>query len=288
MRDGLTIETMDDLMEDLAGTHPSTAGKHPQVDPDLTAADKAALLERGYLIVPDLVPPETLDRIRAETAPLLGPTGRNSFEGGRTQRVYAVLAKTDCANSFLEHPRLLCLVDELLLPNYLLSMFQVIKIHPGERQQVLHHDDGFFPIPRPRPRPAFSVATILAVDDFTEENGATVVIPGSHRWDDRRPGPEDQAVPAVMSAGSVLVLLGTTWHGGGANSSDGPRLAVTAQYGEPWARTQENMSLAVPREVARRSSPTIQSLLGYSIHPPFVGQVNGMSPLRCLGTPEED
>lgn len=274
------IDRSRDLFQDLAGSHPSTAGDHERVDPAVTAADLAALARDGYVILEDLVGEEELAAIRAGLEPHLERRGRNSFEGRFTQRVYAVMGKTDACDGFLEHPRVLCALDELLLPNYLLSMCQGIKILPGETRQPLHHDDNLYPIPRPRA--AFSVATILAVDDFTAENGATVIVPGSHAWDDREPGPDDPVVPVVMPAGSAVLFLGTLWHGGGANTSGATRLALTAQYCEPWARTQENMFLAVPRERARRASPNLQRMLGYSIGYPFMGQVGGMSPLRCL------
>jgi ectoine hydroxylase-related dioxygenase (phytanoyl-CoA dioxygenase family) len=280
---GDTFRTIDDLYADHAGTHRSTAGKHEKIDAKITAADVQAVKKDGFVIMENLLNQEQLSKIKEEADRLLSHYGRNSFEGQKTRRIYAVLAKTDAGTPLLEHPRVLCALDELLMDNYLLSMFQMINVEPGESQQMLHHDDAFYPIARPRR--AFSYATILAVDDFTAENGATVYVPGSHRWDDRRPNEAEieNAVPIVMKAGSAVLFSGTLWHGGGANKTDKSRLAVTCQYCEPWARTQENMILAVPREVAARQSDNIKRMLGYSIHPPFVGQVNGMSPLRTLG-----
>ena len=147
--------------------------------------------------------------------------------------------------------------------------------------QPLHMDDGFYPWPRPRP--AISAATVFAIDDFTENNGATVAIPGSHLWgEDRVPRPEDQRIKAVMPAGSCILFLGKLWHGGGENCSGSDRLALTAQYCEPWACTQENYFLSVSRETAAAVSENIRRLLGYSIHPPFMGMVNGMHPKRTL------
>lgn len=275
-------ETMDDFKGDRAGTHASTAGVHDRVPESVTDADLAALLDQGFVILPDLLSPDELDRIKHETKPWLTHFGRNALEGTRTKRAYSVVAKTNSCNPLAEHPRILCLLDRLLLPNYLISMFQAIELHPGQKAQVLHHDDAFYPIPRPRP--AISAASILAVDDFTETNGATVILPGSHRWGDERPA-DHAPVPVVMPAGSAIVFLGTLWHGGGANRSEGTRLAVTCQYCEPWARTLENMSLAVPREVAASCSETMQRMLGYSIHFSFMGNVDGVSPMRVLDLP---
>jgi ectoine hydroxylase-related dioxygenase (phytanoyl-CoA dioxygenase family) len=279
-----TFQNMKDYVgHDHAGTHRSTAGTQSVVERGLTGRDLRSLNDMGYVILEDLIDPQQLELMRAEAAPHLSQFGRNDLEGALTKRVYSVMAKTQACNPLAEHPRLLSLLDELLLPNYLLSMFQIIEIHPGEKAQLLHHDDAFYPIPRPRQ--AFGIGVILAVDEFTEENGATVLIPGSHRWGSERvPTEADQLQPAVMKAGSVLVMSGTLWHGGGANASQAPRLAVSCQYCEPWARTQENMFLAVPREIVEAVSPSLQRLLGYSIHAPFMGNVNGLSPLRVLSS----
>jgi ectoine hydroxylase-related dioxygenase (phytanoyl-CoA dioxygenase family) len=168
-----------------------------------------------------------------------------------------------------------------MLPNYLLSQAQVINIKTDSPAQPLHIDDGFYPWPRPRP--ALSVATVFAIDDFTEENGATVAIPGSHLWgEDRFPEEEDRRVAAVMPAGSCILFLGNLWHGGGANYSGADRLAITAQYCEPWLRTQENYFLSVSPETAASVSENMRRLLGYSIHPPFMGMSEGMHPKRKL------
>ena len=156
------------------------------------------------------------------------------------------------------------------------------SIHAGEAAQPLHYDDGFYPWPRPRR--ALGAATIIAVDDFTEDNGATVLIPDSHKWDDRLPSVEDKAklIKAVMPKGSVLFFLGTLWHGGGANESAASRMCLTAQYCAPFCRTQENFSLSIPKARVKTFSETMQRLLGYSIHPPFMGMVEGKHPKRVL------
>jgi ectoine hydroxylase-related dioxygenase (phytanoyl-CoA dioxygenase family) len=137
--------------------------------------------------------------------------------------------------------------------------------------------------PVPRPRPPLSAATIWAIDAFTGDNGATVVLPGSHRWDaDRRPTGQDLQISVVMPPGSCVFFIGTLWHGGGANLSDQSRLAVTAQYCEPWLRPQEAFTLSAARETVQVVSEDLRRMLGYSIHPPFVGMVNGMHPKRLL------
>lgn len=274
------LRDANDLTQDISGTYKPVSHAHLAVDAAQTAADLSAIHHDGFVVIPRLLEPPMLEQVRAAIAPHLEKQGRNNFEGLKTQRVYSLVAKTLACNLLVEHPRILALLDTLLMPNYLLSAFQAINILPGEAAQLLHYDDGFYPMPRPRA--AYSVATIWAIDEFTADNGATVVLPGSHAWDGRAPTAQDEHIPAVMPAGSVVVFLGTLWHGGGANCSTASRLAMTAQYCEPWARVQENMSLAIPADRVRQCSPVMQSLLGYSIYPPFMGMVNGQSPLRLL------
>ncbi|MBN7798633.1 phytanoyl-CoA dioxygenase family protein [Parahaliea mediterranea] len=269
------------LSADLAGTYRRTESEAAKMlPPEVVDADLAAVAEHGYVVIEKLLTDRELDDIRGAAAPLLREAGRNEFEGLKTQRVYAVLAKTRALDRLVDHPRILALLDRLFQPNYLLSQLQIINILPGETAQALHADDSFYPLPRPRP--PLGAATVWAIDDFTASNGATSIVPGSHAWgDDRSPG-TGEARPAVMPAGSVIFYPGTFWHGGGANRSDNARLAVTCQYCEPWLRTQENYFLGTPLEVVREVSEDIRRMLGYSIHPPFIGMVNGMHPKRVL------
>jgi ectoine hydroxylase-related dioxygenase (phytanoyl-CoA dioxygenase family) len=275
------IEGLEDLSLDLARRHRSTASPGSTVDPELVDAELAAVERDGYVILENLLDDEECERIRAAVTPLLDKTGRNTFEGDRTQRVYSVLNKTRACDRLVDHPRVSALLDRLFQPNYLLSQLQVININPGETAQLLHPDDAIYPVPRPRP--PLGAATIWAIDAFTDDNGATVVLPGSHRWDtDRRPTDHDTRTTAVMPPGSCVFFVGTLWHGGGANRSDRARLAVTAQYCEPWLRPQEAFTLSTDRDTVRTVSEDIRRMLGYSIHPPFIGMVDGMHPKRLL------
>ena len=267
------------LNTDLAGTYPRTASAGVAVDPAVVDADLARVERDGYVILPDLLTAEQIADIRCAVLPLLDRQGRNAFEGRATQRVYSVLNKTRACDVIADHPRVLALLDRLLLPNYLLSMLQVISIQPGEQAQMLHTDDAFYPLPRPRK--ALGAATIWAIDDFTADNGATDIIPASHLWGERRPDPAERQ-PVVMPAGSCVFFVGTLWHAGGANRSQQARLAVTAQYCEPWVRPQEAFTLSMTRDTVRAVSEDIRRMLGYSIHPPFIGQVDGMHPKRLL------
>ena len=166
----------------------------------------------------------------------------------------------------------MALLGAFLRPGFLLSASHAICIHPGEAAQSLHFDDSFYPIPRPRP--AISMSVIGAIDAFTAQNGATVIIPGSHAWGEKE--------LAAMRAGAIGLFQGTLVHGAGANRGDAPRLAFTNQYCEPWARTQENFFLGVPRERVAAMSRQMQTLLGYDIMPPFMGQVTASHPAKSL------
>ena len=258
-----------------------SAERH-NVDPKLVDALMEEVNKQGFVIIPNLLPRETMEAIKAEAMPLLTYDGRNEFEGRKTRRIYSVIEKTLALNPLIEHPLVLALLDRILMPNYLLSQLQAINVLPGEVAQPLHCDDGFYPIARPR-KP-FSAAVVWAIDDFTAENGATLAIPESHLWGDEHPGDGSgyKMVPAVMPSGSVIFFLGTLWHGAGANKSDSGRMAATAQYCEPWARQQENYSLAISRERAKLCSEKIQGMLGYSMLFPFIGFVNGRDPMRLL------
>lgn len=246
-------------------------------------AELARLLDEGYVVLHDLLSPSSLAAVREQLDPYLQGEypGRNEFEGLRSERVYGLLDKAPAIAELVGHERTLGLIDRVLEPNYLLSACLAIDLHPGETAQAWHYDDAFVTIPKPRP--AYSASTIWAIDDFTAENGATEVIPGSHRWaDEPVQGDHDDAVTVEMSAGSVVVFLGTTVHRGGANRSTGDRLAITPQYCAPWARPQETFMLSVRREMAVRYPERVQQLLGYSIHPPFMGHVDGRHPAKHL------
>jgi hypothetical protein len=276
------VSNQHDLMDPaLAGKYKSTAGSQLAVDPALVARDLQDLARDGYVVLDALIPRETCEAIRADVLPRFEHgSGRNNFEGFATRRLYAVIEKTLACNEIVEHPRVLALLDHVLDANYLLSQLQVIDVMPGEAAQPLHHDDVFYRVARPRR--ALGAATIFAIDDFTADNGATVIVPGSHSWDERTPSDSDRRDAAVMPAGSAVLFLGTTWHGAGANHSDRGRMCVTAQYCAPWCRQQENFSLSVSRMRAKQCSEHIQRMLGYSIHPPFMGFVDGKHPKRLL------
>jgi ectoine hydroxylase-related dioxygenase (phytanoyl-CoA dioxygenase family) len=250
-----------------------------QATPD-SVAD--ALRTDGYVIVDGLLGPgevasarQDLVRVLAET-----PTGRNDFEGFSTQRVYALFAKTRTFDEAAINPLVLGALDRIL-GHYQLSAPVGIQIGPGEKAQVLHRDESVYPLPEPHP--TVVVNTMWALDDFTPTNGATRLVPGSHRWEvGRRPDAGAEMTVAEMPAGSTMFYVGNLWHGGGANQTERPRLGVILEYVVGWLRPQENHCLAVPRAVVRELPERLQELLGYNIYPPFLGYVDGRHPRSVL------
>jgi len=248
-----------------------------------SAQDVAQQLTRdGYVIVSGLMSEDDVAAARADLGRVLQttPTGRNPFEGLATQRVYALFAKTRTFDKAAIHPLLLQVLD-LVLQHYQLSAPVGIRIGPGEHAQMLHRDDAIYPLPEPHP--TVVVNTMWPLDEFTAGNGATRLLPGSHRWEPgRRPAAEDPVLTAAMTPGSVMFYLGSVWHGGGANRTSQPRLGVILEYAAAWLRPQENHCLAVPRGIVRDLPEQLQELLGYNIYPPFLGYVDGAHPRKVL------
>ena len=246
------------------------------------------LRETGYTVLEGVLSPSELATVRAELSPYLQGRlfGRNDFEGFHTERVYALLAKAPSIAGLIENAHTRPLIEALLPKGYWLSAALAINVHPGETAQSFHIDDDTGGGNPPRPRAPQGVSTIWAIDDFTETNGATEVVPGSHLWDDTRQPTDAEAVPVTMPAGSVIVFAGNLYHRGGANRSDSTRLAITPQYCARWLRQIENMVLAVPPKVASTYSDRVQALLGYSVvDPGFMGYVDGLHPRRLLQDP---
>src|ERR1700682_2821021 len=261
---------------------------------------------RGYLIFERVLSPANVAGIRTALAPFLARDlkGRNDFEGEKTNRVYALLAKSPLFAELAIHPLALAFAEAELGPSCLLSALLAINLHPGETVQPWHFDDNGAKVPRPRP--ALGISTFWAIDDTTEQNGATEIIPGSHLWDgrivdgavqpsdfanrgaDRDAGERPDAIKMVMPSGSLAITKGTLWHRGGANRSDHQRLIITPQYCAGGLRHLENMALPVPADVAEQLPERARELIGYSIHPPFMGHVDGLHPRRLLRAKTDD
>ncbi|KAH8820818.1 hypothetical protein F5884DRAFT_745159 [Xylogone sp. PMI_703] len=241
------------------------------------------VLEHGYVILPEIHSPslvsKTLDEVsRLEAEESAGPaarSGRNAFEGFKTGRIYALSDKSRIFDEFAIHPVVTALNDYFLQPNYLLNTFQSVIIRPGEEPQNIHTDDGLIPIPRPKP--LFGIGTMVALDPFTLTNGATMIIPGSHLWDDDHAVTREQMIPVVMPAGSVVYFLNTLWHSGGPNMTNKERRSLNIQYCQPWIRPYENLTIAQNWDDLNKLPKKLLSLLGFSTHD-FMGHIDGRSP----------
>jgi ectoine hydroxylase-related dioxygenase (phytanoyl-CoA dioxygenase family) len=246
---------------------------------DGAAAAVAALREHGGVIVEDLLDAAQRTRIDAELAPHLAAADPARahlnpaiawFFGKRTRHLTALAAKSRAfASELLCHPLLLAACDAILAPacaRYQVNVAHLLDRGPGAEAQLLHRDEDVW-VHVPRPRPELQLASITALVDFRAENGATRLVPGSHRWPrERKPEPHEIA-DAVMPAGSAVIYLGSTIHGAGANStSEEWRPGLHISYTLGWLRTEENNYLAVPPAVARTLPRAAQEVLGYAVH----------------------
>lgn len=260
-----------------------------------TAEEVSAILQRdGAVVVENAAPADAFATLNADFdrfVETLGTGLRNptsdryvDFYGSLTVRFDGLPAKSAAFLEIMQVPLLPDVADILLKPNcedYLLNTAQLIEIHPGEKVQAIHRDEdawAFFPAPRP----LLQVEAMYALSDFTKENGATQVVPGSHLWvPDRQPEPSE-ILQAEMPAGSALFYLGSTLHGGGANTTqDKRRRGMFLGYVVGWLRTEENMFLTVPLDSVKAMPVRVQELLGYKAHS-GIGVVDVGSPMALL------
>jgi len=235
-----------------------------------TPEDVVVVLQQdGCVIVRKLVPESLMDAIHDELTPFIAATktGTDAFGGFRTQRTGSLVARSRSFQQLALHPLVLDTAAKVLGPycqKFQLHLTQAIKIWPGEPAQKLHCDQLIYDPFRFPKNMECELHTIWALTDFTEENGATRVIPGSHKWEDDRTPSSEETVAAAMPKGSVFFFTGSVYHGGGANRAQAPRIAVQVGYNLGWLRQEENQYLAVPPAVARHLPERLQSLIGYS------------------------
>jgi ectoine hydroxylase-related dioxygenase (phytanoyl-CoA dioxygenase family) len=249
-----------------------------------TEGHVARIRDVGYTILPEVVP-EPLRRTLVETVDRLMddlgiPTGENTFLGTRTRRIFNLLARDRVFADVPLHPPVLEVAEQVLDPGLLLSSLTAIEMLPGQAAQPFHADDGSIPLPRPHV--PLSCVAIWALTDFTPDNGATRLVPGSHRRDRKprkgeQPG-ADEVVEAVMPAGSVLVYDGGMWHGGGPNRSDDRRLGIVCNMCAGWVRQEESQLLALPRDHVARLPDRLRRMVGYGVYRGLVGHVDQVDP----------
>ncbi len=259
--------------------------------------------EVGYLVFENVIGSREIERARTALKPYFAMqrNGRNDFEGLKSNREYALLGKGDIFAELAIHPLPLGFAEAELGHSCTLSAFLAIQLHPGETVQPWHYDDSHCLVLRPRE--AWQLSAFWAIDDTTETNGATEIIPSSHKWGEELPahastadvfsdnkiraveddpGARPDAIKVCMPAGSLMLAKGTLWHRGGANKSDSSRLILTPQYCPGWVRPLENMVLSIAPETAAKMPQRARELIGYSIHPPFMGYADGVHPQKFL------
>jgi ectoine hydroxylase-related dioxygenase (phytanoyl-CoA dioxygenase family) len=249
-------------------------------------AHAARIARDGYTILEDAIEPEFVDALAADLVRLerelqVRPA-RNDFEGTRTVRIYNLLVHGALYERIPVHPAVLPVVEQVLDAGCLVSSLSSISIDAGETAQPIHADDQLIPLAKPHV--ATVCNTMWALTDFTEANGATRIIPGSHVRD-HSPiyGRSYESIAAEMRRGSVLVWHGSLWHGGGANRTDTRRIGIAMNYCAGWVRQQENQQLGIPRDVARRFAPRLRELVGYGVYNGLIGHIDKQSPGKLLG-----
>ena len=244
------------------------------LDPQSSIDDVVAAVHRnGACIVRDVISPEALRALVAELDPWIeqSPVGSDAFSGRATKRTGALIARCPTSRPIAQHPLITGAASAFLAPyceRIQLNNTQLITLMPGQGSQSLHRDrlvwggggGGYLPMPI---EPQFNA--IWAVTDFTKENGATVLVPGSQKWDFDRKATPEETIQAEMTRGSVLLYTGTILHGGGMNNSDDRRVAMNITYSLSWLRQEENQYISCPPEIAKGFDSDLTDLLGYTM-----------------------
>jgi len=274
-----------------------------------------AIIERdGVVIIEGLLSTEVVARVNDEVGAVLDEADPDAelfnpimkaFHGPCTKQVAGACAISPTfATEVMCHPLLLTLCDRILLPScarYQLNLGHLLQRGPGADEQLLHRDEAVWS-DVPKPAPELQLATVIALVDFTRENGGTRIVPGSHRWPDRILSPVEQFAQtrptagqiayAEMPAGSAVVYTGGTIHAGGSNTTETPRRGAHLSYCLGWLRTEENNYLAVPPAIAAKLPRQAQELLGYAVHDSisrgggYLGMVRMQDPVQLLGRGE--
>jgi len=236
----------------------------------------SALNRDGAIVINTQVETGITESVAAELRAHFDSEGRyaeSDFNGYNTLRVSAILAKSRTAANLIGDQGSLKIVDEILLQfcdAYQIGSTTGIEIFPGEKAQILHRDDSIYPMTLQGVELQLSI--MWALSDFTVENGATQVVPGSHRWHSERRAKPGEILQMDMPAGSALIYLGRTLHGGGENRSKHPRMGLVNTYSLGWLRQEVNQYLTIPRDIMKSYPEHIQRVMGYQVHGEFLGK----------------
>jgi ectoine hydroxylase-related dioxygenase (phytanoyl-CoA dioxygenase family) len=266
---------------------PDNAIREPKM---LTEADivshAAKVRDDGFTVIEGAASADLVEGLkqaveRIEREHNLGPA-RTSFEGFKTLRVNNLLTYDEVFWQVPLHGSVLPVVERVLDKECLLSSFCSLVLGPGEAAQPIHEDTQLIPLPRPHI--PITVNAIWALTDFRDDNGATRVVPGSHKFESAPEyGKDYDTVTATMPAGSVMLFDSALWHGGGANTSDARRFAFSCAYCWGWMRQQENLQLGIPMDIARKFPRRLQELCGYSVYKGQFGHIDNRDPIELLG-----
>jgi ectoine hydroxylase-related dioxygenase (phytanoyl-CoA dioxygenase family) len=245
----------------------------------------------GWVVVENAIAPDLVDELNEDLLRLERNLGivpaDNLFEGIRTTRIYNLLVHGAIYERIPIHPNVLPVVEKVLDPGLLISSLSSIAIGPDEAAQMIHADDQVIGLPKPHPPVICN--TMWAITDFTEENGATRLCPGTHRSDHNPDLPQHyDSIPAEMSKGSVLVWVGSLWHGGGANHTDQRRVGIAMNYCAGFLRQQENQQLGIPAATVKGFPRRLQELVGFSIYGGIIGHIDKQHPGQLLLGAEQD
>ena len=238
--------------------------------------------ESGYAVVSEFLDSSMLRQLRRDLTPIFDAIGSRQSEkfGQQTIHTHNLLAKTRAVDELLLDSRLLGLIEEILGPDFQVSGVAAMRPAPGDRRQHLHTDDGHYPIPRPHP--PLIVNTLIALDPFTKQNGATEVIPGSHRFKERMEQ-DSETVCVEMPAGALLLWDGALWHRGGGNSTtDSYRRSINVNFNLAWLKQRENQFVGVPPEVVVAMPEPLQALIGYKLTNFGLGSVDYKNPIETV------
>lgn len=264
--------------------------------PSATPADIIqALLDDGAVVIDNVLDPETHARLKTDLDRHMDaiPNCQGDFYGYETKRLGLLFNKSPVFHDMALNPTILEVMDHFLLPScsqYQINLTQAISIGSNEPRQIMHQDDPMFPFLHPGSE--IMLNCMWAIDDFTDTNGSTVLVPGSHKWPREQSLnlalnnlPEDQIVLGTMTKGSVLIYLGSLFHCGGKNETPNRRCGAVISYSLGWLRQAENAYIGYSKEDLDAMPAKLQELCGYFVHKPNLGSVNGIDPLQFIKNP---